>query len=312
MSLRLLAIGDLHTSKKKSIGRKEQNYWLEAVKPKLDFIFNQYHELKCDYFLCSGDLLDIPIVPDSIKSYFIKNDVKIIMTLGQHDLQTRDLTEDCSVSLLYDAGICEILSSRINNISINLDYGVPIYGCGYEEDIPEIKNQDHFNILLIHTLVSENDIWNKHVKFKTPKWFFKHTKYDLIISGDYHGTIIANKKNRYLLNSGSMMRKSVDQVNHNPCFFIVNINDDKQINVQQIFIPCAPFSDIMKLEEHIEKKKHTFDMANWKNELNRGDIKIDINFKETLMNEADKCEDEIKNFIYECLEKVGNAKNQNQ
>jgi DNA repair exonuclease SbcCD nuclease subunit len=307
--MRFLAISDFHISKNKPINRKESNYWIEAVKPKLDFIFYTFHKNHCDFILCGGDILDIPIVPDSIKSYFIEQDNCIITTLGQHCLSSRLLTDDCSISLLEKAGCVKILSERIGMQQTNLisdfssgPFPCHVYGCGYEEKIPEINNPNVFNILLIHILVSDKDYWAGNVNWTSTRQLFRKTKFDLIITGDHHKTITAQKGDRWILNSGSMMRKNVDQNEHEPCFFIVDVDENKKVDVKQIFIPCNPFDDIMKVSEHARKKEIKYDMANWKNELSRKDIKIELNFTKALLNEADECEDGVKDFVEECIE----------
>jgi len=302
--MRFLCCGDTHISKQKPIGRLDDNYW-NTVKEKLDFVFNSYHQYECDYFLHSGDLIDSYFVPEEIKIYLIEQlyNIKpsLIMTLGQHCLQNRNLTDNCSVKLLWKNNSLDILSTRVNESYRVLDYNTDIYGCGFEEEIPNVKNEDKLNILLIHTMVSDKDYWNGYIKWKSPKWFFRNTKFDIVISGDNHGSIVANKGNRWVLNSGSMMRKNVLQEDHRPCFFIVDVED--KIEVEQIFIPVKPFSDIMNVSKHEKKKEKEFNDASWKAELNRKDWSLNVNFKENLIKEAEELNDEeIKKIVNECLE----------
>ncbi len=158
------------------------------------------------------------------------------------------------------------------------------------------------NILLIHALISDQDSWNGKVKWMSTKWLFKHTKFNVIISGDNHICFSANKKGRWILNSGSMMRKNVDQGSHKPCFFIVEIINQEIVDVKQIFIPVHPFLDIMRVEDHLEKKNRIFNMENWKDELNRKDFTINVNYKNDLLDAANKSGDEdVVNFVIECL-----------
>lgn len=295
--MRFLCISDLHLSKKKPIGRLDEDYW-KTQQDKLNFIFQTFSNKGCDYYLCGGDVFDRPIIENEIECFLMDNieNGKFITTHGQHDEYARSITDSCSISILEKSGRF-ILEPKVDNFPFE---DIEVYCCGYGEQIPQIDFKNVFNILLIHTMVSDKDYWNGHVKWMSPKWFFRNTKFDLIVSGDNHTSFHYNKGDRWLINSGSMVRKNVLQENHKPCFWIFDTITKK---AEQIFIPTKPFSDIMKVDEHIRKKEKEFNDAAWKAELNRTDFDLNVNFKDNLIKEAEKLKDEeIMEIINkECL-----------
>lgn len=297
--MKFLIISDVHATKKKPRNRTEENYWNEAVQPKLDFIWDTFMQEKCDYILSGGDWLDSPIVDDSVKTYFITRFLphKLIMTLGQHEIDNRNLTDDCSISLLYHADITTILSERILKNRIIID-NIHIYGCGFEEEIPDIKRKSAYNILLIHRLVSKNDLWFGNVNYTSTKQLFKKTKFDLIVSGDNHASFTDNQKDKWVINTGSMMRKNSKQEDHFPCIYIF---DTDTLIPKQILIPCKPFNEVMRIEQINEKKVLSADLKAFEEELNRKDYKPEFNFVADLNKAKEDKEDGVKEITDEAL-----------
>lgn len=303
--MKFLCISDLHITKEKPRNRTEINYWEEAVKPKLDFIFNYFKEHECDFILCGGDLLDKPVVSNAIISYLVPYWGDILTTLGQHCLMNRNLNDECSISLLNQIEVVDILSSRSKKSFVNIDDVIYVYGCGYEEEIPEIKYPGAFNILLLHQLVSKTDEWNKKVSYTGTKQLFKKTKFDIIVTGDNHSSFADNQKDRWILNSGSMMRKNIDQLNHKPCFFILNTDT---VQVEQVFIPCRSSEEAFKIEKYTEEKEISLDLKAFEEELSRKDYKPEFNFLNDLYTRIDDVDEDVKNITEEAIQNANSTK----
>lgn len=295
--MKLCCGADWHLRATCPVNRIDKDYF-ETCKEKCDFIFNYMNENKIAYFLHAGDLLDIPIVPDRIKTYLTRNFKKYFsyMVLGQHSLTMRALIDNSSIAVMLEGG-CLIRLGEKPLIMSNIN----IYGCSFNEEIPKILDKRNYNILVIHKMISDKDYWQGHVEYTSAKKFMTDHKFDLIISGDNHNTFTCRIKNRLLLNSGSLTRSRVDQKDHKPCFFVVDTDTQE---FEQIFIPIKSAEEVfnftdkdVKSNEDLDKFISEFESSGWVNT-------IDIKAKAMKLIDSEDIDDHTKMIILEIIKEV--------
>jgi hypothetical protein len=200
--------------------------------------------------------------------------------------------------LLNEIGIVKLIHNKQRFYGFGFN-DIDIYGCGFEEEFPDIEFSKNFNILLLHKLVSNSDLWFGNVNYVSTKQLFKKTKFDLIIIGDNHKSFTDNQKDRWILNTGSMLRSNSDQSEHHPCIYLF----DTKFGIPEILsIPCKPFDQVMRVEKIQEDKAISADLKAFEEELNRKDYKPEFNF----LNDLEKAkseleEDGVRNMIDEAI-----------
>jgi hypothetical protein len=123
--------------------------------------------------------------------------------------------------------------------------------------------------------------------------FLSNSDYDLIVSGDNHQSFMLEtkeKKKRYLFNCGSLMRSTIDQIDHKPCVYI--FDTDKR-SYEKILIPIKPWQKCFDLEKKVKEEEHNEQMESFVNGLAKhkdlGMNFIDNLFKYLEKNKIDPC-----------------------
>jgi len=257
--MKFLLVSDLHATLKTPENRKDNIK--KTFHEKFLFIIKYAIKNKC-IILQAGDFCNQPrdwqlmsFVISTLKKY----KPKIYTIFGQHDSYKRANVEDSPtvLSILNKAGLVEILDKepvKIKNIFL--------YGCGWEKEVPEVKDKNAFNILVIHSSISTKSIFPKQ-NFEQHKYFLrKHPDFNLILAGDIHRFFLyKNKKNRIILNTGPFLRLEATEYNltHKPLFYIFDTTTTK---LEKTLIPCRPGIAVLdrtkieskKLEEKILEK----------------------------------------------------------
>lgn len=241
--------------------RRTDNYQETQIR-KLQWIMNLANK-EGAMVTCSGDLLDKPVLGESIKSWLISEfyPMKIYTVVGQHEELQRTFDEKCSLNLLSIVGTVTICYDE----PVVMGNDICIYGSSWGEQIPEVYDPSHFNVLLIHKLISNKDYWNGYVPYNDAKAFLKeHKDYDIIFSGDNHKSFIVEYKDRYLVNCGSMMRSNIDQADHKPMCVIFD-TDTRELTAH--YIPVDPIEEVMDLESVREEIQINEKLNNFMEEL---------------------------------------------
>lgn len=258
--MRLIAIADQHYRATAPEMRIDSDYF-ETLKDKGQFIFNYSRENRIRYIINAGDLYDQSIVPDRIKTWLTRNfkNFYSYTVLGQHDTSCRMYTDNSSIAVLIESGCLNLLDHN----PIDTVDNVSIYGCSFGAEIPKIVDKSKYNILVIHKMISDKDRWSGHVQYDNSKMFLTKHKFNLIISGDCHDTHTCKIGSRLLINPGSLCRARIDQMNHRPCFFVVDTDTQEY---EQVFIPVRPAEEVFNFNIK-EKKSENEDLTKLMEEL---------------------------------------------
>lgn len=254
--MKFLISSDWHFTDKTPESRKD-NY-PRVQEDKIRYILYASLEYEASILL-GGDVTDNALLNYLAyrRLYNLLGDSIIYTVYGQHDLLYRN-NGNTPVDALQDALThFKILQSKDEPEHLEMGISkVDIYGCSFEEEIPEIKNPSNFNILIIHRLIVDQHLekWDEgHTLGKT---LLDSTKFDLIVSGDNHKGFIysttVGPKQRHLINCGSLMRSKIDQINHKPFFCIF---DTVKRSYEKIYIPVKDWSEVFDAETKVKEEQ---------------------------------------------------------
>jgi len=238
--------------------RRRKDFFYGSQKMKVRKILRLYDELTCDGLLVAGDIFDSSTTPylcvgDYISMFLSRSKVKFISIFGQHDLRFHSLKSKKNTPLW--SFLKALRTSTIDqNPFLDEKVGINIYGTSWSQQIPVIKSDDDsFNILLIHTMVTED---NPLFPGQAPRSYTEATKllkkasgFNVVISGDNHQSFSLFKNNRLLINPGTIVRKSWSERHHLPRVGILTIYSDYSFDFEWKYIPVAPIESVFKEEK---------------------------------------------------------------
>jgi len=193
--------------------------------------------------LIAGDLGHRPQWPNWLLEKFMSiiSDIEIIAIAGQHDLPGHNLEAipQSGFGVLKRAGyICNYSPTDAFFVEW-FPYGV------------EIKKGKQFrSIAMTHQMVIEDKpYWPGQVASSAKSLLKKFPDYKLILSGDNHQPFVVKHEGRLLVNPGSMMRTTADQIDHQPRVYLW---EAKSNSVVPIYLPID--KDVID-RSHIDTKK---------------------------------------------------------
>lgn len=252
--MKLLLTGDWHYSDKTPTCRID-NYPL-TLRHKIQYIIDMAIDVKA--ILQPGDLTDTPFL-----NYYSYRGLLSILTTdliytvyGQHDLRYRNKGNTPLDALQDSLESFNIIGKPGLVIGNNVD----LYGASFEEEIPEIQNPKAFNILLIHKMIVHVALEEWEKQYDTAASFLSKSKFNLIVSGDNHQSFAVSEKNKNLVNCGSLMRSTIEQIDHQPCFYI--FDTDKR-TLKKFFVPIEPWQKVFDLEKKVKEEERNEDMESF-------------------------------------------------
>ena len=192
--------------------------YLKAQFNKLKFIFRLCQEDDCP-LLVAGDIGNKSQWPNWLLEKTIKiinkYKIEIICIPGQHDLPEHrlDYWEKSGCGVLHRAKTIQML------ISLSCFYDdLLLSPFGYGNEIQHEKKRNKIlNIAIAHQMVIENKpLWPRQEAPKGNTLLKKFPEYNLIVTGDNHNPFVIQYGGRLLVNPGSMMRMSANQIDHKP------------------------------------------------------------------------------------------------
>ncbi len=233
---------------------RKDDYW-EAQIGKLAFIKGLLRKHKCPMFLV-GDIFDRGISNPQAEIILLDRfelEDQIFCIAGQHDLINHKIGSwrNGSLGVIESAEIMNISWTKNNPILYVNGKTIRLHGIHYGEELGEtVTTKDSKNVLLLHTLVSQKGPMWKDDKSPTAKQILKkYPQFDLIVVGDNHQSFVVKYKGRILVNPGSLLRTTINQINHKPRVYLWYAEDN---TVEDVFIPIK--QDVM-VEETIHTKR---------------------------------------------------------
>lgn len=228
----LIICSDIHLREDVPVCRTD-DFW-EAQWRKLDFISELQRKYNCSV-IHGGDLFHHWKPSPFLISKAIEHLPYDFWTIyGQHDLPQHNLemAYKCGINTLVKAGKLQLLN-----------------GChfGQEPERASLLYSDT-KILVWHTYNYQGkEPWPGCEALTSSKLLKKHPEYDLIITGDNHQSFVEEYNGRILINPGSMMRTTADQIDFKPCVYLYF---HKSNTVKKVYLPIEP--DVIT-RDHIER-----------------------------------------------------------
>jgi len=284
--MKLLLTGDWHFTDKAPRTRTDD--YISELHRKIQVLKN--HNLP---ILQPGDLTDTPFLSYlTFRKLLSLLQLSTIFTVrGQHDLRYRN-KGNTPLDALRDA--YEFLRIA-DSVPYELEKNVYLYGASFEEEIPEITTKSSYNILLIHRMISPVKSEDWHEEEALP--FLKKHNFDLIVSGDNHKSFEAKHLHKRLINCGSLMRSKIDQVDHKPCYYIL---DTDTSGLKKHFIPIVEGSKVFDMDLKEESMERNEDLEAFVTGLSKQkEMGLNLMDNLTAYMKKNNIEEEIRDIIRE-------------
>jgi len=226
--------------------------YLVAQNVKVEFIIALAEKYEIP-IVVAGDFGNKPQWPNSLLTNIIMAcGSEIYIIPGQHDLPYHRLDKwsEGGLGVLDAAGTIYYLirdmpthiPGIMNANVMAFPYGSPI--SHYE------KEGDNKLVAIAHQMViKDKPLWPGQDAPKANALLKKFSEYDLILTGDNHQAFVEEYQGRLLVNPGSMMRMSVNQINHKPRVYLWYANTNE---VEAVYLPIE--KDVMNID-YLEIKK---------------------------------------------------------
>lgn len=231
--------------------------YVETMKTKLQWLERLRKKHDC-VILDAGDILDRWKSSPELMLWMLDNLPNEIITIpGNHDLPQHNinLLHRSGLGLLERVGKIRLLTG---NNSFHLEengvkfsvYGLPWKGVELGA-LPPVAKENQRRVLLIHELTwTGGKPWGGCDAPNATKLLKRHPDFDLIVSGHNHRSFIHHDKDgRTLVNPGSLMRRTADQLLHRPKVYLWYGSTGK---VTPINVPTSLPEEVMS-REHIDR-----------------------------------------------------------
>jgi len=291
--MKILITGDWHIDDKPPKRRTDE--WFDTMTKKMGFIIKHYKAHKCEALLQPGDMFNSYRANYRTVNFLITmlQDINVFCVPGQHDLRYHNRNMDNTpMSVLMRAH-----STTFHLLSPNPTLhhkGLYLYGAGWGDNLPDIKAKN--SILVTHRMViDQKKLWPGQEEFT---WAddLNILPCELIVTGDNHQSF----QNGKVVNCGSLLRTSIIQKDHKPCFYIYN-TETKEL--EKFFVPIEPMEDVMDLQTAMEEKERNEKLEAFVKGLKEDNTKNpDLNFLQNLERYCD--ENGIKKPVLDIIEEV--------
>ena len=213
-------------------------------------------------------------------------------------MEYRNITEACAYSTLVELSCIKHLSK--NNRTYD---NVLFSGVSFNEDVPRSLYSD---VALVHKTITENDppfFLKDAVKSSSIMRLLKDCR--IIISGDYHVPFVKKKHGQVLVNCGSLMRRGKDQMDYEPCVWLI---DTDTLMVKALPLVIKPVKEVFSFAVRNENAQNTqqefilADMDKVIERLTREELKPSFENILLALAEEEKLSDTEKEIMKEILE----------
>jgi predicted phosphodiesterase len=275
----LIICSDIHLREDIPVSRTD-DFWAAQWK-KLDFISNLQKKYNCSV-IHGGDLFHHWKPSPFLISKAIQHlPDKFLTIYGQHDLPQHnlELAYKCGINTLEKAGKIKILN-----------------GCHFGQEPTDSNSTPP--ILVWHTFNYQGKLpWPDCPASTASKLLKKYPQFDLIITGDNHQSFVEELNGRILVNPGSMMRTTADQIDFRPSVYLYY---SKSNSVKRVYLPIE--ADVISREHITRKEERDNRLESFISKLNT-DWEADVSFEEnvTRMMEENKTKEAIKKIVNQAV-----------
>lgn len=291
---------DLHLRQTVPVCRKDD--YLLAMVNKLKFIQDLSKVHKDIPVLCAGDVFDtwkgdriltlLTLAHALLPDYFV-------CVAGQHDLPNHSY-EHASASPLFFLHNC----LRAIVLSLHTEYvtwkqgpsHLNVKGLSWED---EDKSSEPVDVLLLHRMV-----WHKKKPFPgapdkgSAISILKQFPYArCIVTGDNHEPFIVRKKDRVLVNCGSMMRMDITQEDYKPCVYLYDHNTTE---VEPVPLPIS--DDVMDTEIVRKAKEKEERIEEFRSIILDSSESVTLDYRKNLEDRLPSLSPDVAAIVLECID----------
>lgn len=254
---------DLHIREDIPLCRTDD--YQQAQQNKIKFIFNLYPKAA---LIIAGDVFhkakSSKRLEYSLLSIPALRERPVIIIPGNHDLPGH------SIDNIFDSSL-----------------GILSTACAFDPQALQTPLEEFYaveiagkKIAMIHLLVhGDSPIKGSSgevLSYSAKKILKDNPEYDVIVSGDNHHSFVMRYKNQVLVNPGSMMRMTADQVDHHPGVYAYYAEDN---SVEKIEFPIV--SGVVS-REHIDDEQQKEDRFNLYVQRLNESFEVSLSFEENL------------------------------
>ena len=297
-SVSAILTADWHLREDTPVCRTD-NYF-RAQDKVMQFICDLQQEHNCPV-LVAGDIFDKWKASPFLISWAIKHfPENMIVVPGQHDLQNHNINlyGNTALNVLEKAGKVKGIGKGFEPVTGD---STMVYGYAWGEEpaaLPE-KDNSKRNIAVCHIMT-----WTNKVPFpgcnadSAHALLKKMSGYDLVVTGDNHQPFVVEHKGRMLVNPGSMMQMTADQMSHRPRVYLWYAKDN---SVQPVYLPS--FANSIS-REHIDKVEERDKRIDAFVSRLKDDFEVGLSFSQNLEEyfSKNKTEKEVKDLVMKAVE----------
>ena len=238
--------------------------------------------------LDAGDLFHQWKPSPGLLSFAIQNLPKSFYTVpGNHDIpqHSMDLFGKSGLNTLFVGGHLDVLGTEaLNRYNEFLAWGIPWKGSLSFSIDQVIECQKRIGrksrtVLLYHGLVYDSLPWpGAEKEGDSGSGFLKKVPgFDLIVSGHYHRSFVAQQDGRLLVNPGGIMRMTADEADRQPEVYIWYAEDN---SVEAVPVPIE--KGVVVADHLVQQKEKDQRMEAFLSRMGSGDIELGLSFRENL------------------------------
>jgi DNA repair exonuclease SbcCD nuclease subunit len=258
--------------------------WMLSQQAKIEWIRDFKNELETENghpipILHAGDLFNTWRTSPWLISYTLRILPELIVVPGNHDApyHSLDRLHLSALNVLNEAQRIFIFPHQMEMRPTNCDFRIVGFPFGEKLKPNALKSSSHRQIALIHHFVYKGRKPFPGATGGVNSVMKKLKGFDLIVSGDNHKPFThRNKEGQLLVNPGSLMRQTADQMDHKPRVYVWYAED----NTVEPFI--IPFEKGVVSREHIEKENERNDRITAYVERLNEDVDLGLNFQDNL------------------------------
>ena len=271
---------DLHLTEQTPECRLDD--YIKAQRSKLLFISDLQKQYKCPV-LCAGDIFDHWKPSPWLISFALQYlPDELIAIPGQHDLPQHNLNliEKSGFNALIQGGRIKLFQDEFGR---RIHEAFDLYPVPFGQKIPEIEFVKHQNVLMLHQLIWQKEPWpGADPKGNARALLKNNPDFDLIITGDNHQAFTEEYEGRLLINPGSMLRKTADQIDFKPRVYLW---DAESNTAEPVYLPIEAGAVSRRHIEVKEERKNRLDA--FINIIQSEEFEIGVSFEETVRKVLD-------------------------
>jgi len=315
--MKFIACSDFHITDNRPKSRLDTDYF-QTCCDKVDQIYAHAVAHDIGWVLQAGDFFDSHRASDFLKQRMIeillyyknKHGITTLVIFGQHDLRFHNSDiKNTPLKVLEKAGAVVILKQESAFCIHSNDTVVSVYGASWNEEPVTPFDPNAINVLVTHRMVIKDKLWEQQEDATFVNNLFRQFPHTYILTGDNHQHFMSSvspkgKDKRFAINCGSLMRSSIIQTAHKPCFYVV---DTAANTIECVLLKVAEITSIMSVEQAEEEKRTNDDLSAFIEGIQASELTAEmnaVNFIQNIRKQAEQEEAPVQEAIGDILTAV--------